>query len=104
MENANRIVAEGIAAVNSAIDLPALELVKARYLGKTGELNALLKTLGKMSPEERKTTGAHINECKNQFQEAYNQQRDALNEAKLQQQLAAEALDVTLPGRGQNLG
>lgn len=104
MENANRIVAEGIAAVNSAIDLPALELVKARYLGKTGELNALLKTLGKMSPEERKTTGAHINECKNQFQEAYNRQRDALNEAKLQQQLAAEALDVTLPGRGQNLG
>ncbi|PIT63446.1 phenylalanine--tRNA ligase subunit alpha [Snodgrassella alvi] len=104
MENANRIVAEGIAAVNSAIDLPALELVKARYLGKTGELNALLKTLGKMSPEERKTTGAHINECKNKFQEAYNRQRDALNEAKLQQQLAAEALDVTLPGRGQNLG
>lgn len=104
MENANRIVAEGIAAVNSAIDLPALELVKARYLGKTGELNALLKTLGKMSPEERKTTGAHINKCKNQFQDAYNRQRDALNEAKLQQQLAAEALDVTLPGRGQNLG
>lgn len=104
MEKANRIVAEGIAAVNSAIDLPALELVKARYLGKTGELNALLKTLGKMTPEERKTTGAHINECKNQFQAVYNQQREALNEAKLQQQLAAEALDVTLPGRGQNLG
>ncbi|MCX8747276.1 MULTISPECIES: phenylalanine--tRNA ligase subunit alpha [Snodgrassella] len=104
MENANRIVAEGIAAVQSATDLPALELVKARYLGKTGELNALLKTLGKMTPEERKTTGAHINECKNQFQSAYNQQRDALNEAKLQQQLAAEALDVTLPGRGENIG
>lgn len=104
MENANRIVAEGIAAVQSATDLPALELVKARYLGKTGKLNALLKTLGKMTPEERKTTGAHINECKNQFQSAYNQQRDALNEAKLQQQLAAEALDVTLPGRGENIG
>ncbi|MCX8749646.1 MULTISPECIES: phenylalanine--tRNA ligase subunit alpha [Snodgrassella] len=104
MENANRIVAEGIAAVQSATDLPALELVKARYLGKTGELNALLKTLGKMTPEERKTTGAHINECKNQFQSAYNQQRDALHEAKLQQQLAAEALDVTLPGRGENIG
>ncbi|MGL4387342.1 MAG: phenylalanine--tRNA ligase subunit alpha [Snodgrassella alvi] len=104
MENVNRIVAEGIAAVQSATDLPALELVKARYLGKTGELNALLKTLGKMTPEERKTTGAHINECKNQFQSAYNQQRDALNEAKLQQQLAAEALDVTLPGRGENIG
>ena len=104
MENANRIVAEGIAAINSAVDLPALELVKARYLGKAGELNALLKTLGQMSPEERKTIGAHINECKNQFQVAYNNKRDALNEAKLEQQLAAEALDVTLPGRGQSTG
>lgn len=104
MENANRIVADGIAAINSTVDLPSLELVKARYLGKTGELNALLKTLGKMSPEERKTIGAHINDCKNQFQTAYNNKRDALNEAKLEQQLTAEALDVTLPGRGQSTG
>ena len=78
MENANRIVAAGIAAVNSAADLNALELIKARYLGKSGELNALLKTLGQMSPDERKTVGAHINECKNQFQAAFNSRRDAL--------------------------
>lgn len=104
MENANRIVANGIADINSAIDLPALEIIKARYLGKTGELNALLKTLGQMLPEERKTIGAHINECKNQFQTAYNNKRDALNKAKLEQQLAAEALDVTLPGRGLSNG
>ncbi len=104
MENVNRIVAEGIAAVAAAANLNALELVKARYLGKTGELNALLKTLGQMSPEDRKTVGAHINECKNQFQEAYTTKRDAFNHAKLEAQLAAEALDVTLPGRGQNDG
>ena len=104
MENVNRIVAEGIAAVAAAANLNALELVKARYLGKTGELNAFLKTLGHMSPEDRKTVGAHINECKNQFQEAYTTKRDAFNHAKLEAQLAAEALDVTLPGRGQNDG
>ena len=104
MENVNRIVAEGIAAVAAAANLNALELVKARYLGKTGELNALLKTLGQMSPEDRKTVGAHINECKNQFQDAYTTKRDAFNHAKLEAQLAAEALDVTLPGRGQNDG
>lgn len=104
MENVNRIVAEGIAAVEAAADFNALEQVKARYLGKTGELTGLLKTLGKMSPEERKTIGSHINECKNQFQMAFNAKRDALNEAKLQAQLAAEALDVTLPGRGQERG
>lgn len=104
MENVNRIAAEGIAAVAAAADFQALELVKARYMGKTGELNALLKQLGQMSPEERKTVGAHINECKNRFQTAYNEKRDALNAAKLQAQLAAEALDVTLPGRGQKSG
>ncbi|MRN38758.1 phenylalanine--tRNA ligase subunit alpha [Neisseria sp. N95_16] len=104
MENVNRIVAEGIAAVEAVADFNALEQVKARYMGKTGELTGLLKTLGQMSPEERKTIGAHINECKNQFQTAYNVKRDALNEAKLQAQLAAESLDVTLPGRGQALG
>lgn len=101
MENVNRIVAEGIAAIGAASDFNVLEQVKARYLGKAGELTGLLKTLGQMSPEERKTVGAHINECKNRFQEAFNAKRDALNAAKLQAQLAAEALDVTLPGRGQ---
>ena len=104
MENVNRIVAEGIAAIEAAQDFNALEQIKARYLGKTGELTGLLKTLGQMSPEERKTIGAHINECKNQFQTAFNSKRDALNEAKLQAQLAAEALDITLPGRAQEHG
>ncbi|HHK6066287.1 MULTISPECIES: phenylalanine--tRNA ligase subunit alpha [Neisseria] len=104
MENVNRIVAEGIAAIEAAQDFNALEQIKARYLGKTGELTGLLKTLGQMSPEERKTIGAHINECKNQFQTAFNAKRDALNEAKLQAQLAAEALDITLPGRAQEHG
>lgn len=104
MENVNRIVAEGIAAIEAAQDFNALEQIKARYLGKTGELTGLLKTLGQMSPEERKTIGAHINECKNQFQTAFNSKRDVLNEAKLQAQLAAEALDITLPGRAQEHG
>ena len=104
MENVNRIVAEGIAAVEAAQDFNALEQIKARYLGKTGELTGLLKTLGQMSPEERKTIGAHINECKNQFQTAFNNKRDALNEAKLQAQPAAEALAITLPGRAQESG
>ena len=104
MENVNRIVAEGIAAIEAAQDFNALEQIKARYLGKTGELTGLLKTLGQMSAEERKTIGAHINECTNQFQTAFNSKRDALNEAKLQAQLAAEALDITLPGRAQEHG
>lgn len=104
MQNANQITAEGIAALEAAADQQALELVKARYMGKAGELNALLKQLGQMSPEERKTAGAHINECKNRFQTAYNAKRDAFAAAQLQQRLAAEALDITLPGRSGGSG
>lgn len=104
IENAQHIVENGINEINQVQNLNELEQVKAQYLGKTGQLNVLLKALGQMSPEERKTVGAHINECKNQFQAAYHAKRDALNEAKLQAQLAAEALDVTLPGRGQHSG
>lgn len=102
--NATEITQRGIAALSSVQDQQALELVKAQYLGKTGELNALLKQLGAMSPDERKTVGAHINECKNQFQAAYDAKRNELETAKLNAQLAAEALDVTLPARGQATG
>lgn len=102
--NANHITENGVAEIAAAADHNALELVKARYLGKTGELNVLLKQLGQMSPEERKSAGAHINECKTRFQEAYNAKRQALDEAKLQARLAAEALDVSLPARERDHG
>ena len=60
--NATQITQNGLTAIAQAADQQALELVKAQYLGKAGELNALLKQLGAMSPEERKTVGAYINE------------------------------------------
>ncbi|MDO4693873.1 MAG: phenylalanine--tRNA ligase subunit alpha [Eikenella sp.] len=104
MHNVDHITAQGIQALQHAADQQALELVKAQYLGKSGELNAFLKQLGSLPPDEKKTVGAHINECKNRFQEAYNARRDALAAAKLEAQLAAEALDITLPGRHQSAG
>ena len=101
---ATQIIQNGLIAIQNAQNQQDLECVKAQYLGKTGELNALLNQLGKMSPEERKTVGAHINECKQQFQAAYDAKRAQLERAKLEAQLAAESLDVTLPARGQSLG
>src|SRR3989339_2103211 len=77
-----------------------LEQVKARYLGKEGSLTALLKGLGKLSAEERPAAGARINQVKQGIEAALQQRRDALQQNKLAQKLAAEALDVTLPGRG----
>lgn len=100
MNQVNTIVAEGVVEVAEAQDLQALELIKARYLGKSGALTEILKQLGKLTPEERKTIGAEVNQSKDRFLDALNQKKDALNLAKLEEQLAAEALDVTLPGRG----
>ncbi len=85
-------------------DPAALENAKARYLGKTGALTELLKGLGKLSASERPAAGAAINVAKRELEEALDARRDALSNAKLEAQLAAEALDVSLPGRGRAKG
>lgn len=89
----------------TAVDQAAeLEQVKARYLGKEGSLTALLKGLGKLSAEERPAAGARINEVKQQIEAALNARREAIQQQALNTKLAAEALDVTLPGRGLGVG
>src|SRR5512139_3715207 len=100
MRNPNEIVADALAAIQACPDLPALEQVKAVYLGKSGQLTELLKSLGAMPADERKTAGARINEAKQAVEAALKTRRDALQQAELGRQLAAETLDVTLPGRG----
>ncbi|MCG9053455.1 phenylalanine--tRNA ligase subunit alpha [Laribacter hongkongensis] len=104
MSHVDTLLAEGLAAISAVQDLNELEQVKARYLGKTGQITELLKQLGKLPPEEKKAAGATINVAKQQFEAAHNARRDALNAARLEAQLAAEALDVTLPGRGAGVG
>lgn len=89
------------AAVEQAAEL---EQVKARYLGKEGSLTGLLKGLGKLSAEERPVAGARINSVKQQIEAALNARRVAMQQNDLQAKLAAEALDVTLPGRGLGVG
>ncbi len=81
-----------------------LEQVKAKYLGREGSLTTLLKGLGKLSAAERPAAGAAINQVKQAIEAALQQRRDALQQLKLEQKLALEALDVTLPGRGLSIG
>ncbi|WP_131111669.1 phenylalanine--tRNA ligase subunit alpha [Sulfuricystis thermophila] len=100
MDNLEQLVAQATAAFAAADELARLEDVKAAYLGKEGTLTALLKGLGKLPPEERKSAGAAINAAKTQIEAALNARREALKEAQLAAQLEATALDVTLPGRG----
>jgi phenylalanyl-tRNA synthetase alpha chain len=104
MENLEQLVTQATADFAAASELARLEDVKAAYLGKDGALTALLKGLGKLPPEERKTAGAAINAAKTRIEAALAGRRDALKYAQLEAQLAAEALDVTLPGRGQSRG
>ncbi|RRJ84349.1 phenylalanine--tRNA ligase subunit alpha [Aestuariirhabdus litorea] len=104
MEKLESLVAEGLQAVAAATDAAALDQVRVHYLGKKGELTSLLKGLGQLSAEERPAAGARINEAKEQVQVAINARRSALESEVLQQRLAAETIDVTLPGRGQDLG
>ena len=104
MQNLEAIVARALADFGAAADPAALENAKARYLGKSGELTALLKTLGTLAAEERKSAGAAINAAKDRLESALDARRAALAEAKLAVRLAEEALDVTLPGRGSARG
>jgi phenylalanyl-tRNA synthetase alpha chain len=76
-----------------------LENAKARFLGKSGRVTELLKALGSLSVDEKKSRGALINRAKERIEAALQDRRQALAQAELDAQLQAEALDVTLPGR-----
>ncbi|BAL25820.1 phenylalanine--tRNA ligase subunit alpha [Azoarcus sp. KH32C] len=104
MDKLDQLVQQAKDEFAAAADAVLLEQTKARYLGKTGALTELLKGLGKLAPEERRTAGADINRAKDGIEAALEARRQALRDAALQAQLAAEALDVTLPGRGASLG
>ena len=90
---------ETLAAIEGAPDEAALEAVRVAALGKKGSISALLATLGKLPPDERKTQGAAINALKDAVAEALAARRTRLKKAALEAQLERETLDVTLPVR-----
>src|ERR1700710_215967 len=86
-----------LSQIAAAGDEAALEAVRVATLGKKGSVSALLSTLGKMSPDERKTQGAAINLAKDNVTQALTARRDILKSAALDARLASETIDVTLP-------
>ena len=104
MENLDALTKQALAAVAEAADLRALDEVRVHYLGKKGEISALLKGLGKLSAEERPQAGALINEARDQVQAALETRKAVLSDAALAEKLAGEQVDVTLPGRGELTG
>ncbi|MDO9102214.1 MAG: phenylalanine--tRNA ligase subunit alpha [Candidatus Nitrotoga sp.] len=104
MQELEKILDEALKQFAAIEQAAELEQVKARYLGKEGRLTVLLKGLGKLSAEERPAAGVRINQVKQGIESALQQRREALQYSQLQVKLKAEALDVTLPGRGLGCG
>lgn len=104
MENLQSLADQAKSAIAEATDLAGLDDVRVQYLGKKGEITALLKGLGKLSAEERPKAGAEINVVKQELQELINARKTSLESSAVAEKLAAETIDVTLPGRGQASG
>src|ERR1700733_6784643 len=84
-------------AIGGAGDEPALETVRVAALGKKGSISALLATLGKMTPEQRREDGPRINGLKDRVTAAVAARREVLRNAALELRLATETVDVSLP-------
>jgi phenylalanyl-tRNA synthetase alpha chain len=97
MTDLTTLEADVLAQVAAAGDLAALDAVRVAALGKTGSVSGLLKTLGAMSPDERKERGAAINLLRDRVQTALADRKAALETAALDARLARETLDLTLP-------
>ena len=104
MQSLEDIKAEAAAAIDAAADVAALEELRVSYLGKKGALTGLLKGLGQLSAEERPKAGAEINAVKQVLSDQLNARKESLQSEALSAQLAAEAIDVTLPGRRAEAG
>ena len=104
MQDVDAIVSEALEVFSGIDDADALEGAKARYLGKTGAITELRKTLGKLPAEERPAMGVRFNEAKDKLEDALRARREAIQSGKLEARLKEESLDVTLPGRRQGVG
>ena len=104
MSQLERLHSEAIAAVEGAPSLDDLETLRVHYLGKKGEVTALLQGLKDLPGDERRTAGQAVNQLKQALQQTINARRDALQKAALNRALEAERIDVTLPGRGDTGG
>jgi phenylalanyl-tRNA synthetase alpha chain len=100
----DELIAQAQGRFAQARDAATLENEKAVFLGKQGSLTTLLKGLAGLQGDEKRARGAQINQAKQQVEALLNARRAELAQAALDQRLAAETIDVTLPGRGRGTG
>ncbi|HEX7560250.1 MAG TPA: phenylalanine--tRNA ligase subunit alpha [Usitatibacter sp.] len=104
MKELEQIIAAAREEFAAAASVADLEQAKSRFLGKSGSLTGLLKGLGRLSADERPQAGATINEGKGRVEGLLRARLDEILARELEGRLAGEAIDVTLPGRGQGPG
>ena len=104
MTELEQIAKQAESSIVAAEKLSALDDLRVEYLGKKGRLTGLLKGLGRLSAEERPAAGAKINDVKQSLQELIGQRRAYFESIDLDAKLAEETIDVTLPGRGEDVG
>jgi len=100
----NELEQRALARIEASEDLQQLDDLRVQYLGKKGEITALLKSLGSMEPEQRKPFGQAVNAARDALNQAITSRRQALEATALEQKLLSEQVDVTLPGRGEQRG
>ncbi|MDE0786084.1 MAG: phenylalanine--tRNA ligase subunit alpha [Porticoccaceae bacterium] len=104
MTELEQIAKQAESSIVAAEKLSALDDLRVEYLGKKGRLTGLLKGLGRLSAEERPAAGAKINDVKQSLQELIGQRKAYFESIDLDAKLAEETIDVTLPGRGEDVG
>ena len=103
-EQLAKIKAEALSALESVKDVASLDELRVKYLGKKGELTAVLKQMGSLSAEERPAMGQLVNEVKASLESAMESQAKRLADTALETRLKLEALDITVPGKTPTMG
>ncbi len=100
----NEIQSNALAEINAVSDRNELEALRVKYLGKKGELTAILRGMGSLSPEERPVIGATANVVRQAIEQAIESKEKSLSDKELNERLSAEKLDITLPANEKRIG
>ncbi|ABN61379.1 phenylalanyl-tRNA synthetase, alpha subunit [Shewanella baltica OS155] len=104
MQQLTEIVEQALVIIDQASDLKALDDIRVDYLGKKGKITDMMKMMGSLSPEEKPAFGQAVNDAKQAIQQKLTERIDGLKSSELEAKLIAEKIDVTLPGRTQEIG
>jgi len=100
----NEVVESALQKIEACADLRDLDQIRVDHLGKKGSITERMQSLGQLPPEQRKSAGQTINQAKQKIVSALEARKLALEQEAIQQRLREEAIDVSLPGRGQQIG